>query len=95
METLQQTAPISDLRKNQEAVLSLMENGPVILMARSRPKAVMVDPEEWNQIAKRLQFLEQERRSSIALKKLEALRASAQPTHTEEELEDMLHADAA
>ena len=58
MQTLQQTAPISDMRKDQDAVLSMMANGPVILMARSRPKAVIVDPDEWNAIAQRLKMLE-------------------------------------
>ncbi|MCB0132035.1 MAG: type II toxin-antitoxin system Phd/YefM family antitoxin [Caldilineaceae bacterium] len=58
MQTLQQTAPISDMRKDQDAVLSKMAKGPVVLMARSRPKAVIVDPEEWNAIAQRLKMLE-------------------------------------
>ncbi|MCB0129071.1 MAG: type II toxin-antitoxin system Phd/YefM family antitoxin [Caldilineaceae bacterium] len=58
MQKLQQTAPISDMRKDQESVLSMMEQGPVVLMARSRPKAVIVDPDEWNAIAQRLQMLE-------------------------------------
>ncbi len=58
MQKLQQTAPISDMRKDQDAVLSMMENGPVVLMSRSRPKAVIVDPDEWNAIAQRLKMLE-------------------------------------
>ena len=58
MQKLQQTAPISDLRKDQDSILSMMENGPVILMSRSRPKAVIVDPDEWNAIAQRLRMLE-------------------------------------
>ena len=95
MQTLQQTAPISDMRKDQESVLSMMENGPVLLMARSRPKAVIVDPGEWNRIAQRLQFLEQERRSRIAAQKLEELRNSDLPIYTKEELGALLDADSA
>ncbi len=58
MQVLQQTAPISDMHKRQDSVIALMETGPVVLMARSRPKAVLVSPEVWNATAERLAYLE-------------------------------------
>ncbi len=66
MQPLPQSAPISDMHKRMDATLDLMDNGPVILMARSKPRAVMIAPDEWDKIANRMQFLEQDRRNRIA-----------------------------
>ena len=48
---LPQTAPISDLRNRQNEILRMTENGPVVLLSRSKPSAVLISPEQWNAIA--------------------------------------------
>lgn len=49
--TLPQTAPISDMRNRQNVLLRMAEKGPVVLMSRSRPAAVLLSPAQWNAIA--------------------------------------------
>lgn len=63
-----QTVPISELRRQQEKILKMAESAPVVLMSRSEPAAVLVSPQEWNQIVNRLKHFEalQEARRSIA-----------------------------
>ncbi|MCH9662202.1 MAG: hypothetical protein K0U66_00910 [Gammaproteobacteria bacterium] len=58
MQPLPQTVAISEIVKRRDDVMSMMENGPVVLMARSKPRAVMVDPNEWDRIAIRLSKME-------------------------------------
>lgn len=48
---LPQTAPISDMRNRQNVLLRMAENGPVVLMSRSRPAAVLLSPAQWDAIA--------------------------------------------
>ena len=55
---LPQTAPISDLRKRQDEVLAMADDGPVILMSRSEPTAVVLSPDKWNELADQLERLE-------------------------------------
>jgi prevent-host-death family protein len=54
METIQQIVPISDLKLHHAQVLGRLAKGPVVLAQRSRPKAVLVSIEEWNQRAEEL-----------------------------------------
>lgn len=58
MYPLPQAAPISDMRNHQVEVLSMAKAGPVLLTARGRTAAVLLSPEKWNEIAKRLHHLE-------------------------------------
>ena len=53
-----QTAPISALRRQQDKILKMAESAPVVLMSRSEPAAVLVSPQEWNQIVERLRLLD-------------------------------------
>ena len=55
MNILPQIESVSTFRANQEVVLSKVKTGPVLLMQRSHPACVMVDPQEWNAIAAELQ----------------------------------------
>ena len=63
-----QTVPISELRRQQDKILKMAESAPVVLMSRSEPAAVLVSPQEWNQIVNRLKQLEalHEARRNIA-----------------------------
>ncbi|GIK71948.1 MAG: hypothetical protein BroJett021_09360 [Chloroflexota bacterium] len=63
-----QTAPISALRRDQDKILKMAEIAPVVLMSRSEPAAVLVSPQEWNQIVERLRVLDalREARRNIA-----------------------------
>jgi prevent-host-death family protein len=63
-----QTVPISDLRRQQDKILKMAESAPVVLMSRSEPAGVLVSPQEWNHIIKRLKYLEvaQEARHNLA-----------------------------
>lgn len=58
MYPLPQAAPISDMRNHQVEVLTMAQKGPVLLTTRGRTAAVLLSPEKWNEIAKRLHHLE-------------------------------------
>lgn len=55
MQKVQQIVPISDMRNAQDEVLQKMDQEPVILAARSKPRAVLVNVDEWNRIATELE----------------------------------------
>ena len=55
---LMATAPVSDMNRRPGDVIAMLKEGPVALMARSEPAAVMVMPQAWNEIAKELEELE-------------------------------------
>lgn len=58
MNVLPQIEPITKLQKNHVSILEMLPNGPVILTQHSKPAAVMIAPDQWDLIAKRLQMLE-------------------------------------
>lgn len=55
MQAVQNIVPISDFRNSQEDVLQMMDEGPVVLAQRSKPRAVLVSVAQWNEIAKQLE----------------------------------------
>ena len=55
-----------DLKTNTNDLFVRVADGPVLLMSRATPKAVIVAPETWNETARRMSELEFE---------IEALRA--------------------
>ena len=57
---LPQTAPISDMRNRQNVLLRMAEKGPVVLMSRSKPAAVLLSPAQWDAIADALAKSEHE-----------------------------------
>ena len=63
-----QTVPLSDLRRQQEKILKMTESAPVVLMSRNEPAGVLVSPQEWNTLMKRLRHLEalEEARQNIS-----------------------------
>jgi prevent-host-death family protein len=58
MHELYQTISAGDLKSNTNEAFELVEKGPVIVLSRATPKAVLVSPDEWNRIARRLKMLE-------------------------------------
>lgn len=59
VQKLPQTAPISDMRNRQSELLRMTEEGPVILMSRSKPSAILLSPDYWDAIAELLQQSQQ------------------------------------
>jgi prevent-host-death family protein len=51
--------PITDFRKRARDILAKLKNDPVVLTQRSRPTAVLVDYETYNEREQRLEELEQ------------------------------------
>ena len=58
MYELYQTIAAGDLKANTNAAFAMVENGPVVVLSKATPKAVLVSPDEWNRLAKRLKMLE-------------------------------------
>jgi prevent-host-death family protein len=65
--------PISDLRSKTKSVLGQAKDKPVIITQRSRPQAVLVDYEQFNEMTERLKALEDARDALI----IERARATA------------------
>ena len=57
MHPIPYTIPISDLRFQQSALLTRVEESPVVLTKQGRAVAVLVDPKYWNQILEDLEDL--------------------------------------
>jgi prevent-host-death family protein len=58
MHELYQTIAAGDLKANTNNAFAMAARGPVVVLSRATPKAVLVAPEEWNRIAERLKMLE-------------------------------------
>lgn len=57
MEKVMPTAPISDMHLKQKELLKRVDKGPVVLMSRSQPAAVVVSVDEWNRTALQLEVM--------------------------------------
>ncbi len=51
MDKIMPTAPISDVHLRQKELLERLDDGPLVLMSRSQPAAILVSVEEWNRTA--------------------------------------------
>lgn len=60
MNAIPQTVATGDLKSNPAAVFRMIEAGPVVVMNRTTPAAVMVSPHAWNETAARLAFYERQ-----------------------------------
>lgn len=58
MNEIYQTYPSGDLRTNPSAAFALADKAPVVIMNRATPRVIMVSPEQWNAMARRLRELE-------------------------------------
>ncbi|MFN8493356.1 MAG: type II toxin-antitoxin system prevent-host-death family antitoxin [Caldilineaceae bacterium] len=79
--TLPQTAPISDMRNRQNELLHMAENGPVILLSRSKPAAVLLSPAQWDALANALAVYRQ--RAEVAEQLVASTAAYAKGDTTE------------
>ena len=52
MNELYQIYGSGDLKTNPARAFEMTDSGPVVILARTQPKAVMVHPDEWNKIAR-------------------------------------------
>jgi prevent-host-death family protein len=67
MRMLTPVVPISDLRYETKDVLHQVAEGPVVLTQRGRATAVLVDFDTYNEMAQRLQRLEELRDEAVAI----------------------------
>ncbi len=58
MNQLYPTFPSGELRSSAHRAFEMSDNGPVVIMNRATPRAIMISPEMWNQTAARLSELE-------------------------------------
>lgn len=65
MHEIHQTIAAGELRSNTNRAFEMTQNGPVVILSRATPKAVLVSPEEWNRIARRLQMLEMQQEAQL------------------------------
>lgn len=58
MNELYQTIAAGELKANTNEAFAMLEGGPVVVLSKATPKAVLISVQEWNRIAKRLKLLE-------------------------------------
>ena len=58
MHELYQTIAAGELKANTNDAFAMTQQGPVVILSRATPKAVLVSPDDWNRIARRLKMLE-------------------------------------
>lgn len=52
------TTTVTELRSDLAACISQLDKGPVVVLSRSRPAAVLVEPEVFDAMLERLELLE-------------------------------------
>ena len=57
MYPLPQISPITQMRSRQNELLAQLQQGPILLTQHSRPAAMLIDPERWNQLMAELEDL--------------------------------------
>jgi len=75
-----QIVPISDFRIRQAEVLTKLDNGPVFLAQRSKPAAVLLSMDGWEDLQKELSRL---RRQAEADRQFAEIRAGRYVTQEE------------
>lgn len=58
MQLIPDVVPVSHLRAHHKEIFDQIEKGPVILAQRSKPAAILVSVENWNEREKYLEMLE-------------------------------------
>ena len=94
MHELYQTVAAGDLKAHTAAVFDMAEKGPVVVMSRATPKAVMVAASEWNATARLIQDLREqlarEKRLRIANERYLKMMADPSRIVSQDELDQML-----
>ncbi|MFN8467259.1 MAG: type II toxin-antitoxin system Phd/YefM family antitoxin [Caldilineaceae bacterium] len=65
-----QIEPVTRLARDHTAIFALLRNGPVILAQHSKPTAVLVDVDTWNDAVRRLAYLERLAAGDRALQRI-------------------------
>jgi prevent-host-death family protein len=86
MQTVHQTIAADDLRAKPTEAFAMLAEGPVVVLGRAEPKAVLVSVDEWNRIAKRLKMLE----ALVEAQRIEARNDANQTWVTNSELKQRL-----
>mgnify|MGYP000850344859 FL=1 len=86
MNELYQTIAAGDLKANTNDAFAMAEEGPVVVLGKATPKAVLVSVKEWNRIAKRLQLLE----TLVEAQHIEASNEANQSWVTSSEMKERL-----
>ena len=55
---MNKTATVTELRKDLASFLSTLDEGPVVVLSRSRPAAVLVQPAVFDPLLEKLEYLE-------------------------------------
>lgn len=58
MHLIPQTLPISDLRFKQNETLEGLDQGPVLLTKQGKAAAMLVSPDQWNQLIELIEDLQ-------------------------------------
>ena len=58
MNKIPELVPISSLRHQQNQILDKIADQPVILTQHGRARAVLIDPDQWNQLIEELEDLQ-------------------------------------
>ena len=52
------TATVTELRSELAAYLESLQEGPLLVLSRSKPAAMMIEPEEFDRLLERIEYLE-------------------------------------
>ena len=52
------TTTVSQLRADLSSLLSSLDEGPLIVLSHSKPKAMLIDPELFDNLVERIELLE-------------------------------------
>jgi len=66
------TASVSELRSNLSAIIEKVEEGPIVVMSRSHPAAILLDPDVFEALIENAETLEDILDGRIALARYSA-----------------------
>lgn len=52
------TTTVSQLRADLSSLLSNLEEGPLVVLSHSKPKAILIDPDFFDNLVERIELLE-------------------------------------
>ena len=86
MQAVHQTIAADDLGAKTTQAFAMLTEGPVVVLGRAEPQAVLVSVDEWNRIARRLKMLE----TLVEAQRTEARNEANQSWVTSSELKQRL-----
>jgi len=58
LDRVPQTASMNDMKNQTAKVTKMFASGPVVLMNRATPQAVMVSPKQWNELLDKVEEMQ-------------------------------------